>query len=79
MVKIIAVHVFMLFPDKILIDHHILVPVADLPFSWASFSIKNFPSTAGIYETVIISGCLTPYLCIYEKTYSDILCPESLQ
>lgn len=39
MVEIIAEHAFMLFPDKILFDHHILVPAADLPFSQASFSI----------------------------------------
>lgn len=69
MVKIIAVHAFMLPPDKILFDHHILAPVADLPFSRASFSIKKLPSTAGICETVTITGYLTHvYPHIYEET-----------
>ena len=68
MVKISAVHAFMLFPDKILFDHHILVPAADLPFSRASFSIEKLSSMAGICETVNITGYLTPYAHIYEKT-----------
>lgn len=68
MVKIIAEHAFMLFPDKILFDHHIPVPAADLPFSQASFSIQKLSGMAGIFETVNITGYLTPYPHIYEKT-----------
>lgn len=40
-VKVITAHLFVLFTDKILFDHHILVPVADLPFPHKSFSTEN--------------------------------------
>lgn len=66
-VKVITAHPFMLFPDKILFDHHILVPVADLPFSQASFSTEKPLSTAGICEAVDITGYFTPHPCICEK------------
>lgn len=57
----------MLFTDKILFDHHILLPVADLPFPRASFSTEKPLSTAGICEAVNITGYFTPHPCICEK------------
>lgn len=42
-VRIIAAHVFVLFRDEVLCDHHILGPAPDLPFSQASLSNENLP------------------------------------
>lgn len=77
--RVITAHLFILFPDKILFDHHILVPVADLPFSQASFSTEKPLSTAGICEAVDIAGYFTPHPCICEKAWGDILHLENQQ
>lgn len=66
-VKVITAHPFMLFTDKTLFDHHILVPVADLPFSHASFSTEKPLSAAGICEAVNIIRYFTPHPFICEK------------
>lgn len=47
----IPVHTCMLLYDEFLFDHSTLVPVADLPFSWASFSVEKPLSVAGICDT----------------------------
>lgn len=57
----------LLFTDKILFDHHILVPVADLPFPHKSFSTEKLQSTAGICEAVTVTGYFTPHPWICEK------------
>lgn len=66
-VEVITAHLLVLFTDKILFEHHILVPLADLPFPHASFSTEKPLSTAGICEAVNITGCFTPHPCICEK------------